>query len=260
MLWLRNTLHVKLSQHCTLTQPELVRRPQPCFTAARSLFPTPSNRQGFSFHPFRVVVRGRTSASSKVRLSLEGFVWEPLRSTNPHLSPCYAMSGQPFPPGGRSFYGHSEDGFYSCSHCGKAYSTSHHLYTHERSACVSARESVSDLLQQTRALWESKKRKRLEAQPREAPPLVSSASGEVNDANHLTFYALKILIGQRTSQILWQPSPFRGRGAAGKRRMITLFRSTLMNWGVLTLYNRGLTRTRLGLEKGKRPPLLKSPW
>ncbi|TEB24443.1 hypothetical protein FA13DRAFT_1797302 [Coprinellus micaceus] len=66
--------------------------------------------------------------------------------------------------------------FHNCPHCGKVYSTLRHLEAHERSSCTVARQDLSSLLQQTKAFWESKKRKIIELS--EQSDLVSPQLGE----------------------------------------------------------------------------------
>jgi hypothetical protein len=68
---------------------------------------------------------------------------------------------------------------YRCPHCGKEYATPHHLRAHERLACTLSKQSLSDLLRQTKALWESKKRGR-----GFDPEMGSSEGAEVKDVKY----------------------------------------------------------------------------
>ncbi|KAJ3546960.1 hypothetical protein NMY22_g1843 [Coprinellus aureogranulatus] len=58
---------------------------------------------------------------------------------------------------------------YNCSHCEKQYSAWQYLRTHERSGCPLSRQNLVDLLQQTKTLWENRKRRRGELSENHVP-------------------------------------------------------------------------------------------
>jgi hypothetical protein len=51
---------------------------------------------------------------------------------------------------------------FPCEHCGKDYSTLHHLEAHQRGSCNVSKRKMSDLLASTKEFWEAKKRRRLD--------------------------------------------------------------------------------------------------
>ncbi|KAJ3543473.1 hypothetical protein NMY22_g3125 [Coprinellus aureogranulatus] len=60
----------------------------------------------------------------------------------------------------RSLHEHSNHFSFRCEHCGREYSTVHHLDVHQRSTCFSAKRNIADLLLVTKAHWEERKRRR----------------------------------------------------------------------------------------------------
>ncbi|KAH6872113.1 hypothetical protein BKA70DRAFT_1241263 [Coprinopsis sp. MPI-PUGE-AT-0042] len=81
---------------------------------------------------------------------------------------------------------------YSCRECGSTYSTARHLNSHEKERCVRSKRSLEDLLGQTKALWEARKRRRIANStshttpaPRYPPP--PSAASITNSDRDATF-------------------------------------------------------------------------
>lgn len=66
-------------------------------------------------------------------------------------------------------------GAHNCSHCGRRYTVAHHLDTHQRK-CKQAKSHLKELLGNTRAFWEGKKRERLDARRRREEQAGSSLS------------------------------------------------------------------------------------
>ncbi|TEB15351.1 hypothetical protein FA13DRAFT_1721217 [Coprinellus micaceus] len=70
-----------------------------------------------------------------------------------------ALMSQSIHPNPLHFQAHSSS--YCCDHCGKEYSALHHLEKHERSSCLLAKRNLSDLLEESKAYWESRKRRKV---------------------------------------------------------------------------------------------------
>lgn len=73
----------------------------------------------------------------------------------------------------RTLYEHPQNVVYACEACGKAYAAPHHLAGHERS-CASNKRSIDSILQESKAFWESRKKRRLEKQSMQ-PEMVPEA-------------------------------------------------------------------------------------
>ncbi|KAJ3533279.1 hypothetical protein NMY22_g7397 [Coprinellus aureogranulatus] len=65
---------------------------------------------------------------------------------------------------------------HSCQNCGKHYSTEHHLSVHQARSCAQTKRTLSELLQETKSFWESRKRRRFEAQTQVSDGAGSSTS------------------------------------------------------------------------------------
>ncbi|KAF5331404.1 hypothetical protein D9611_011841 [Ephemerocybe angulata] len=76
----------------------------------------------------------------------------------------------------------SEASAYECVDCGKTYSAPRFLESHQRS-CRKAKRSFSQILEETRLLWEAKKRRRLDAAQEISQPPVIEQPGEEEIVN-----------------------------------------------------------------------------
>ena len=69
--------------------------------------------------------------------------------------------GDIFSIGTRNPYQHPAYTSHPCGHCGKDYSAVRYLDAHQRSGCSSTKRHLSGLLEQTKAHWESRKKRRI---------------------------------------------------------------------------------------------------
>ena len=88
-------------------------------------------------------------------------------SSHPHPLPGrvaaeIAMDSNTFYSSTRSPYHHAVHPSFQCNNCGRAYSNPRHLDQHQRQ-CSNSKRDLSDLLEETKAFWESRKRRKVEA-------------------------------------------------------------------------------------------------
>jgi hypothetical protein len=83
----------------------------------------------------------------------------------------------------RQPYEHPAHQSYSCDQCRKQYSSIHHLNKHQRSGCANTKRSLSLLLADTKSFWESRKKRRLQANQGPSSDSPTSPQPTVDDLN-----------------------------------------------------------------------------